>query len=355
MTSFVPYNKIEEQLVIIPQGKGSHAKHTKASIAPPSISVATVTNTDRDFKQVRQWAVTEKVHGANFSFIYHVASDAFQFAKRNGILNEDDKFFQYQRILPSVIPKIRQLCTLVLASPPIATHIETITVYGELFGGLYPMPEGNARSIEGITPVQRGVYYSPSLHFMAFDIRINESLYLDFQDALGLFRQVDGMRDGEVDGEKTFHYAAPLAFYPSYATASEYRLGFDSTIPSRLGLPPLPKGSNKAEGIVIRSMTKRFLTKLKIVEFAETETAELYSNNSMSKEELQTIGLKMVTENRLNSAISKIGSLEDYRYQVYEEVCEDILRELRVDTSHAERKPLKNFFLTTIKSKFASI
>uniref|UniRef100_A0A6C0AEP7 Uncharacterized protein n=1 Tax=viral metagenome TaxID=1070528 RepID=A0A6C0AEP7_9ZZZZ len=65
------------------------------------------TKWDSNYKKINKWAVTEKVHGSNFSFIYDIKSDSFKYAKRNAILEEDDDFFGYKNILDETIPKIK--------------------------------------------------------------------------------------------------------------------------------------------------------------------------------------------------------------------------------------------------------
>ena len=303
---------------------------------------------EKALKQVRQWVVTEKVHGANFSFIYSTASSEIRYAKRNGMLSPEDRFFQYQTILPEVEPKIQALCQHLhnnqhLLSKSIKTKlgsspIETIIIYGELFGGLYPHEQVPAHPF---TPIQKGIYYSPDIHFMAFDIKLNQTHFFDYEEARNLFQQFE-----------IFH-AEPLAIFPTYSKAVEYPLGFDSTIPRRLGLPPLPT-DNKAEGIVVRSSSRHFLTKVKIPEFHEGHSqAAVYANNSMTLTELQSIAMRMIlNENRLNSAISKIGSLDDYRYQIFEEMIEDVYRELRISKDYPHRKGLRSSLLQQLKIRF---
>lgn len=51
-------------------------------------------------------------------------------------------------------------------------------MYGELYGGVYP----GAPSPPGTSGVQGGVFYSPRLQFVAFDVRVDHD-YLDFYDA----------------------------------------------------------------------------------------------------------------------------------------------------------------------------
>jgi hypothetical protein len=45
-------------------------------------------------------------------------------------------------------------------------------VFGELYGGRYPHPEVDHGSAEQRKPVQAGIYYSPTLRFIAFDVRV---------------------------------------------------------------------------------------------------------------------------------------------------------------------------------------
>lgn len=97
-----------------------------------------------------------------------------------------------------------------------------------------------------------------------------------------------------------------------------FPLGFDSTIPAKLGLPPIP--NNVAEGIVIKPLhdvvleskqgMKRVIFKRKVEGFAERkprrmEKSEkgLLTNGELLKYEM----LALVTEQRLVNTISKLG------------------------------------------------
>lgn len=53
------------------------------------------------------WVVTEKVHGANFSFIYQ--NKKLSFAKRKGLLNWDDDFFGFQLVVNNLEDNILSL------------------------------------------------------------------------------------------------------------------------------------------------------------------------------------------------------------------------------------------------------
>jgi len=165
-----------------------------------------------------------------------------------------------------------------------------------------------------VKAVQTGIYYSPNINFYAFDIAFethpNEELtYIDYNEALEIFHKVD------------LFCAEPLAI-TSYDEAIDFPIGFSSTLPARLKLPPL-KSINKAEGIVVKPLKniyldskkgkQRLIIKIKIPEFSEIKfnEAEKWSETKNSgisqfdiiKYEIQSL----ITENRLNNAISKLG------------------------------------------------
>jgi Rnl2 family RNA ligase len=298
---------------------------------------------DKNYKKVKKWAITEKVHGSNFSFVWE--NGIMSYSKRTGIIGFGENFFNYSSILESVEPKIYQIVNLIIKDFP---NINKIIVFGELFGGIYPKSSELSKSKpelfdSNFIPVQKGIYYSPSIHFIAFDIFIcsaSKSYYLDFADSIKYFLAVGLL------------HTEPIKIFDSYEKASGFELGFDSIIPTKLGLEQMKKGTNKAEGIVIRSMGNhnlRYIVKKKIPEFSEFDYD--YSNNTLNLQDKKTIGLGMITTNRLNNAISKIGLLEDYRYDIYDLICKDILDELEITDSN-EKKKLKIFFMDEIKKKF---
>ena len=298
-------------------------------------------NWDNNYKKVKKWIVTEKVHGSNFSFVWD--NGIMSYSKRTGFIGIDENFFNYSSILESTEPKIYQIINLILKD---FSKINKIIIFGELFGGIYPKSTELTKSKPELfdsnyIPVQKGIYYSPSIHFIAFDIYVsseNKSYYFDFGDSIKYFLAVGLM------------FTEPIQIFDSYEKASGFELGFDSTIPKKLGLNEMKKGTNKAEGIVIRSIGNidlRYIVKKKIPEFSEYE----YSNNILNFQDKKILGLGMITLNRFNNAISKIGLLEDYRYEIYDLMCNDILSELEISDSD-EKKKLKLFFMDIIKKKF---
>jgi hypothetical protein len=90
-----------------------------------------------------EFVVTEKVHGANIQFIYSVENKTMNYASRNQLLDTEEKmqkFFGAADFLRQLGEnKIRSLCETVLGDDSLCGNkkVKFITVYGELFGGVY--------------------------------------------------------------------------------------------------------------------------------------------------------------------------------------------------------------------------
>ena len=116
---------------------------------------------DAEFSELKKitWVVTEKVHGANFSFVY--ANGLLKFAKRKEFLSWTDDFFGFQLVVNRLENKVLRLFEQLEKDLPARKW----QIYGELFGGHYPHPDVPAK--ENLFPIQTGVYYSPDIHFCA--------------------------------------------------------------------------------------------------------------------------------------------------------------------------------------------
>lgn len=282
-----------------------------------------------------RWVVTEKIHGAHFCIITDGSS--IQGASRKQLLTPDDSFFQYQRVLQRLEKQVYQLFR---SSSQRYPQLTWLTVYGELFGGAYPHPD--VPSIAGINPVQTGIYYAPDIEFCAFDLAISgpgiAHTYLHYDQASELLQQVGLL------------YAFPLLI-GSYQEALEYPVTFSSTLPARLGLPPLAQ-ENNAEGIVIKPLKTHLLTtakgtirpilKRKTEAFAEDRRyhqAQKWADTSVAQtsrlEMLKWEAYNLVTENRLLNAVSKIGYRERHEQsrsrQLFQLFIADILEQLIVN------------------------
>ncbi|MDR0263475.1 MAG: hypothetical protein LBJ04_09640 [Sphingobacterium sp.] len=255
-----------------------------------------------------RWVVTEKIHGANFSFVYENAQ--LKFAKRREYLSWTDDFFGFQLVASKLETNIVCLFERLSAAIPATKYI----VYGELFGGSYPHPD--VEPIENLQAIQTGVFYSPDIHFAAFDIAIEESdgnkHYLDYKTAVYYFEQFG------------IFYAKPLLIGKSNE-ALNFNIRINSNIPKLLGMPELEQ--NLIEGVVVKPydlkdlslLSRRPILKIKNPEFDEEEKfhqAEKWNfiPDVVSKTESLSFIVdelrKYITHNRLNSAISKIGPLD---------------------------------------------
>lgn len=286
---------------------------------------------ESDFSKMEKlkWVVTEKVHGANFSFVYENGS--LKFAKRKEYLNWTDDFFGFQLVVSKLENNILRLFEKL--SSDIAA--EKYIIYGELFGGKYPHPE--VEPVKDVHAIQTGVYYTPDIEFCAFDIAIEtdgtaSKYYLDYESSVAYF-----------DEFKIF-YAKPLLI-GKFNEAMNFNIRINSAVPKEFNLPEL--NDNLIEGVVIKPFNQldnndfqRPVIKLKNPEFDEEEKfheAEKWSfipNVSSKTEELSFIVDELrnyVTQNRLKSAVSKIGTLDLNNQSRVSEIKKEFLEDVITD------------------------
>lgn len=293
---------------------------------------------ENDFSQMEKlkWVVTEKVHGANFSFIYE--NGTLKFAKRKEYLSWTDDFFGFQLVANKMEDKILRLFE------QLSNEIkgEKYILYGELFGGKYPHPKVNP--VNDLYAIQTGVYYTPTIEFCAFDIAIetndlDSKYYLDYESSVNYFNQFG-----------IFH-AKPLLI-GKFNEAMNFDIRINSTIPKEFALPEL--NDNLIEGVVIKpfnqtdnTLFSRPIVKLKNPEFDEEDKfheAEKWSfipNVSSKTEDLSFIVEELrnyVTQNRLQSAISKIGTLNANNQlrisEIKTEFSEDVLTDFNENNNN---------------------
>lgn len=275
------------------------------------------------------WVVTEKVHGANFSFVYE--DKTLRFAKRKEYLQWTDDFFGFQLLVHQIENQVFMLFEELSRLIPAHKYI----IYGELFGGEYPHPDVPANV--HLQAIQTGVYYTPDIHFYAFDIAIEEEnkekYYLDYETAANYFQKHQIL------------YAKALL-----TGKMNEVLGFDtrinSAIPKILGLPAIE--NNLIEGIVIKPLRhlsvlgkkERPIIKLKNKEFEENihyHQAEKWSylpHISSKSEELNFLWVDIqpyINENRLNSVLSKIGAVNRQNEKRMKAIYEEFLRDVWTD------------------------
>jgi Rnl2 family RNA ligase len=291
----------------------------------------------------KKWVVTEKIHGANFSFVYETATSTIRFARRRDYLDWNESFFGFQIMVAELEENIQGAFDGVAASHYVAEQwvatiandgnndLRKIIIYGELFGGCYPHPAVACNN--NVKAVQTGVYYSPNLCFCAFDIAVETAStkhYLPYEHCVAVFEK-----------HKIF-YAKPLLI-GSLTKALNFNTRIGSTIPEALGLPRL--SSNLIEGVVVKlysqagQTTSRFVFKSKNKEFDEDDeyrqaeryfdfVPEVESPMSIRTARVVSECIRMVTPLRLDSAISKVGRLHDHVVTVKNEVRFDVLSSL---------------------------
>lgn len=301
-----------------------------------------------------QYVVTEKVHGANFcviaKFLRSGAVDVC-FAKRTAILGRvDDAEDFYSCRSSGLLSQLRPRAEALLrhcCRPGDPTHRSAaVHIYGELFGGRYPHPDVPA--VRGLQPVQVGIWYAPDLNFMAFDVAV------DIEGGQRMYMNYVAAREAcEACG---FFFASPL-FEGTLSECVDFPNEFETTIPSRLGLPHLDTGDdgmqNLAEGVVVRPRNEprsrcsgagrkesgRGLFKRKINQFSEKR----YQNEDFKKGRAGGCGvastisdvesaryeiMACVNEQRLAAVTSKIGRIDPEDQLARRRLLEDFVKDV---------------------------
>lgn len=289
-----------------------------------------------------KYAVQEKVHGANASFLCD--GSEIRFAKRTALVEADESFYGYADIVCLYRDRILALTKDVMGWSP---GITQVSIFGELFGGCYPHPDVPA--IRNMVPVQKGVYYCPGHEFYGFDIYVineNEGNYLSVEETDALF-------------EKHGFFHAKTLFTGTLDECLAYPNAFVSRIPKWLGLPTIE--DNICEGIVIRPVIPMFLRngsrvmiKSKNERFAEKKARKLPGQElnlsakySDEMNELMAVLSTYITEPRLDNVISHIGEVQFPRdfgklTGLYaKDIFEDYMKENAVAYNELERKEQK--------------
>lgn len=267
-----------------------------------------------------KWIATEKIHGANFSI--WVNASRTRIAKRTCLLGEDGKggdgFFHVNNILPELKEKARKIYQWMSPKP------KTIAVYGELFGGGYPHPKVGQNP--NYKKVQQGVWYTPDLQFMVYDIKVNDSFVsFGFMQELCMIAQF---------------LPVPQISEGTFDEMLELRNDYSSVVHQEWHLPKI-KG-NIMEGIVIRPVDNRYLKrgerimiKSKNRKFSETRDKKPRKVIKLCKvgKEMINKAMPMITGNRYDAVVSKIGDVTPKDFgRILGLIIQDIHDELIDDT-----------------------
>lgn len=247
-------------------------------------------------------AVFEKVHGANFSIWYH-PTGGIRFAKRTSFLNWNEGFFDYQKVV-----KETGIMTQIQKALEVLGAVDVPVIFtGELFG----------------VGVQKEVVYNRpnGKDIVIFDIWVEGKGYapaniLEMLNKKGLSI-----------------FAAPMLY-----TTFEIALDLDPEFLT----PYNPVEGNFAEGYVIRGAftdytqygSHRLIVKKKHPLFREKAAKEPKKERTAKEEDVWADTFKSyVNENRVRSAISKLGEFDDIKKMggYIKEIIEDAKREFLED------------------------
>jgi len=293
------------------------------------------------------YIVQEKVHGANLSF--WIDENSIKVAKRSGFIEEEEKFFNYKKVLSKYEKGLRDLHSNICGIFHRPIEDTTVVVYGELYGGHYPHKDVEA---SGDSSVQKGVFYNPEQDFIGFDIVVDGRL-LSVQDVNG------------------FLYNNGIPFCETLYSGTldeclEHSNTFNTMIPVRLGLPELE--DNTCEGTIIKPITPLFvydgtrvIIKNKNEKFTEKEhkpkapKPELPDNIKSLIDE----GASYIIENRLRNVLSKIGVVTDKDFGklmglMNKDVIEDFRKDKSEELDALDKKDSKLIY-KQLNSKVASL
>ena len=237
------------------------------------------------------WVVTNKVHGANFSF--WCDGENVICAKRTGFLKPDDNFYEYQNILENYKDRVLK------ATKDIQKDLNDnvlVVFYGEIFGGSYPHPDVVVKTKMGVK-VQKGVYYAPLNDFYLFDVTYN-----------GRYMTHNAVE--QIGKDYGFIYAEPL-FTGTFEECLNFDPVFEDPIYKVYGFPKIE--DNMSEGVVIKPVVPAFfpngarcILKKKNPKFNEKTKKKKRVKKEIPahlKEKIESVSV-YVTENRLKNVLS---------------------------------------------------
>lgn len=226
-----------------------------------------------------QWQVTEKIHGANFSFVVDRETGACRIGKRSGLT--DGTFYSCHAVLEKYAARV-----ITLAMESVFDGCHTVQVYGELYG----------------KGVQKGVFYSEEKDFAAFDIRWISD---DRDEFLGTTPVQTLCEKFEIP------HVPVLEELCGFDKAMGFDVDFNSCLSDR--------DDNGVEGVVIKPCHPMFLNggsrvilKKKSDKFKEKSKSKKVKQKESFTDEMTAVFESMldyVNENRLRNVLSKIGEI----------------------------------------------
>jgi Rnl2 family RNA ligase len=191
-----------------------------------------------------EWFVTEKIHGANFSFL--TDGNEIRCAKRSGIIEESENFYNHNIVLEKYKDEVKNIFKFLKDEFKDTADLQGIQLYGEIFGGYYPNTENKYK------PIQKGVYYTNDIEFIAFDLRIKLKTKITKIE-------IDTLMDPKRFIEIMDKFNIPTVKVLYKGTLDEclkYPNDFESTISEYFGMPKIE--GNICEGVVIKPFNRNY-------------------------------------------------------------------------------------------------
>jgi len=286
--------------------------------------------------------VTEKIDGANLSFIVFDNREDIEIAKRSGVVPKNDRFYDakqmlniYEKWLRCIYQKIKQ----------IYGKLEQIQIYGEHFGWYYDWKKEkwNCR-------INHRVSYIPFTDYIVFDIG-----YIEKGDVNMKYIEWDVLK--KIVSECWLKHV-PEIYRWTLEEVLKVSNKFKTLIPQIYWLEEI--NNNIAEGIVIKTLkdlrmwkNNRIIIKSKNDEFKEKWKIKKI-HKEMNLTELQKKYLyelsKFIEENRIISVISKwLINIDELKNKSTKEIgklkwllIKDALEDLIKENSEYERLDKKD-------------
>jgi len=255
------------------------------------------------------WILTEKIHGANFSFWCN--SSEVKVASRNQWV--DSTFYSCQDIIDAYTPVVLELATFFPNS--------TVAVYGELYG----------------PGIQKGVNYGDKKDFVAFDIRVDgyfldrNKVHVYIAGANQLTLQKHGQRSTLMD-------VVPIV---GSTVSLTQVLEFDNEFVSVLGrLNGVDDDANLAEGFIATPVGKayqrigsdRVILKSKGEKWTEKSKKVKTPRAPVTEHPLTSTVEQYVNTNRVDAVTSKMGPLTPKDFgRIIRAVCDDVIDDMVKD------------------------
>ena len=306
-----------------------------------------------EHKDDKKYVISEKIHGCNLGFHINLKTMDTYFASRNYVLNEEDNSMRL--CAESVFRKIKPNISKIIENAKNELKEEfdqydILCIFGELFGGTYA--HNDVETDNKATRIQKGIYYTPSNYFNAFDIAFlrdknkDDILAIDYKineykeelskckdesrikiinqniNTLQNLKKVPYLRYVDFDvflniiKDSNIKTVPILKIVDSLQEALQFDKVFESVVYKEFDLPKIE--NNYAEGIVIRPYKEerlynnsRVILKNKnekfsdIVHGTKEKNVERIINQSSETTELINLLDNYINENRLDSVLSK--------------------------------------------------